>query len=76
MRLKPPFDELIPNISTFYERKMSLWKRMADIGSTFIGGPKTGVHYDKLAVEMPQIRAQWILLTRLSLKPVLASSQP
>ncbi len=58
MRLKPPFDDLIPNITAFYERKVILWKRMADIGSDFIGGPKAGVDYGKLAAEMPQIRGQ------------------
>jgi hypothetical protein len=58
MRLKDPYDQLIPNITAFYERKIILWKRMAEIGSTFIGGPKRGVDYDKLAADMPQIRAE------------------
>jgi hypothetical protein len=58
MRLKPPHDQLIPNIIAFYERKIILWKRMTEIGSAFIGGPKPGVDYDKLAAEMPQIRGQ------------------
>jgi hypothetical protein len=57
MRLNAPFDELIPNITAFYERKILLWRRMGEINSAFIGGPKPGVDYDKVAAEMPQIRA-------------------
>jgi hypothetical protein len=58
MRLNAPFDFLIPNITEFYERKIVLWRRMREISSTFIGGPKDGVDYSKLAAEMPEIRAQ------------------
>ena len=58
MRLNAPFDELIPNITAFYERKIALWRRMGEISSAFIGGPKDGVDYSKLAAEMPQIRGQ------------------
>lgn len=58
MRLNPPYDQLIPNITAFYERKILLWKRMAEIGSAFIGGPRPGVDYSKLAAEMPEIRGQ------------------
>lgn len=58
MRLKPPFEQLISNITAFYERKILLWKRMAEIGSAFIGAPKPGVDYSKLAAEVPEIRAQ------------------
>jgi hypothetical protein len=58
MNLKSPFEDLIPNIITFYERKMELWKRMTDIGSAFIGGPKQGVDYSQLGAEMPQVRAK------------------
>jgi hypothetical protein len=57
MNLNPPFETLIPNITAFYERKILLWKRMADIGRAFIGGPKPGVDYSKLGAEMPEIRA-------------------
>jgi hypothetical protein len=53
-----PFDELIPNITAFYERKIVLWRRMHEISSAFIGGPKEGVDYSKLAAEMPQIRGE------------------
>jgi hypothetical protein len=58
MRLNTPFDELIPNIAEFYERKIVLWRRMREISSAFIGGPKEGVDYGKLAAEMPQIRGE------------------
>jgi hypothetical protein len=57
MRLKPPHDQLIPIIAGFHERKIDLWKRMAEIGTDFIGGPKPGVDYGKLGAEMPKIRA-------------------
>jgi hypothetical protein len=58
MRLNAPFDELIPNIAAFYERKILLWRRMGEISSAFIGGPKEGVDYSKLAAEMPRIRGE------------------
>lgn len=58
MRLNAPFDQLIPNISGFYERKILLWRRMREISSAFIGEPRDGVDYSKLAAEMPQIRGE------------------
>jgi hypothetical protein len=58
MRLDAPFDDLLPNITAFYEQKVEVWRRMSEIGSAFIGGPKPGVNYDKLAAEMPQMRAR------------------
>ena len=58
MRLNAPFDELIPNITGFYERKILLWRRLREISSAFIGGPKEGLDYSKLAAEMPQIRGE------------------
>ena len=58
MRLNPPFETFVPDIMEFDERKIALWKRMAEIGSEFIAGPKPGVDYGKLAAEMPQLRAQ------------------
>lgn len=58
MNLKPPFEDLIPNITEFYKRKVALWQRMTEISSAFIGGPKEGVDYSKLGAEMPQVRAQ------------------
>jgi hypothetical protein len=58
MRLKEPFDFLIPSITAFYEDKIVLWQRMGEISSAFIGGPKDGVDYSELAAEMPKIRAK------------------
>ena len=58
MRLKAPHDQLIPNITAFYERKILVWKRMAEIASAFIGGPKPGIDYTKLGAEMPELRGQ------------------
>lgn len=58
MRLNEPFDFLIPSITGFYERKIVLWNRMGEISGAFIGGPKDGVDYSKLAAEMPKIRAE------------------
>lgn len=56
MRLNAPFDELVPNITAFYERKIILWRRMREISSAFMGGPKDGVDYAKLEAEVPEIR--------------------
>jgi hypothetical protein len=58
MRLNAPFDELIPSITAFYERKIVLWQRMREISSAFIGGPKDDVDCSKLAAEMPQLRGK------------------
>jgi hypothetical protein len=58
MRLSPPFDELIPNITGFYERKIVLWRRLGEISSAFIGGLRDDVDYSKLAAEMPKIRGE------------------
>jgi hypothetical protein len=58
MRLNKPFDFLIPTITEFYERKIELWRRMREISSAFIGGPKDGVDYGKLGAEMPEIRGK------------------
>jgi hypothetical protein len=58
MRLSAPFDELVPSITTVYEQKIAVWQRMREISSAFIGGPKDGVDYSKLAAEMPQLRAR------------------
>lgn len=58
MHLNQPFDQLIPNLTVFYERKIALHQRLIDIGSAFLAGPKPGVDYGKLAAEMPKIRAE------------------
>lgn len=58
MNLNDPFDELIPSLTGFYEEKIKLWDRMKEIGGNFIGGPREGVDYSKLAAEVPELRAR------------------
>jgi hypothetical protein len=58
MHLDDPFDNLIPNITGFYQEKIELWQRVIDICSAFVGSPKSDVDYDKLTVEMPKLRAR------------------
>ena len=58
MRLYPPFEKLVPSIVGFYERKIEIYQRLIDISNAFIGGPKRGVDYGKLAAEVPQLSAQ------------------
>lgn len=58
MNLRPPFDDLIPNITAFYEHKIALWQRMTDISGAFIEDPKPDVDYGKLLAELPKLRAQ------------------
>jgi hypothetical protein len=58
MHLSGQFDFLIPGIVAFYEQKIKLHQQMIDICSAFVGGPKPGVDYDQLAIEMPKIRAE------------------
>jgi hypothetical protein len=57
MRLNPPFEEIITDLTAFYAHKIELYRRLSEIGSTFIAGPKPGVDYGKLAAEMPPVRA-------------------
>jgi len=58
MRLKAPFDTLIPTLVSFSQQKVERYQRMIDISSAMIAGPKPGVDYGKLAAEMPKIRAE------------------
>jgi hypothetical protein len=58
MRLNTPYDALIPTITGFYEDKIALWQKIIDSSSAFVAGPKPGVDYNKLAAEVPQVRAQ------------------
>jgi hypothetical protein len=57
MHLKAPVDFLIPDITSFYRKKVELHQKLIEIGSAFLAGPKPGVDYGKLAAEMPKIRA-------------------
>jgi hypothetical protein len=58
MRLKAPYDDLIPTLAGYYKAKIELHQRMIDISSAMLAGPKPGVDYGKLAAEVPQIRAK------------------
>jgi hypothetical protein len=58
MHLDPPFETIIPDLTVFYTRKVELYQRIIDISSAFIGGPKPGIDYGKLAAEMPQVSAK------------------
>jgi hypothetical protein len=58
MHLGPPFETIIPDLTIFYTRKVELYQRLIDISSAFIGGPKPGIDYGKLAAEMPQVSAK------------------
>jgi hypothetical protein len=57
MRLKDPFDFLLPDITAFYEQKIELHQKLIDIASAILAGPKPGVDYGKQIAEMPKIRA-------------------
>jgi hypothetical protein len=57
MRLKPPFETLIPNVVEFYAQKIEFWRQLGEIASTFISDPKPDVDYGKLAASMAKIRA-------------------
>lgn len=43
MRLNAPFDELIPNITAFYERKIALWRRMREAAPLSAGRRKARI---------------------------------
>jgi hypothetical protein len=58
MRLKAPYDDLIPTLAGFYKAKIDLYQRLIDISSAMLAGPKPGVDYGKLEGEVPQIRAK------------------
>jgi hypothetical protein len=57
MHLTAPLDTLLPSIIDVYNQKIALNQRLVDVCSTFIGGPRPGVDYDKMVAEMPQLRA-------------------
>jgi hypothetical protein len=58
--LDPPFDNIIPTIIDWYEKKINSYQQIIDINSILLAGPQPGVdigNYGKLAAEMPKIRA-------------------
>jgi hypothetical protein len=58
MKLNEPFEKLIPTITVFYGEKIALHQKVIEISTALLTGPKPGVDYGKLAVEMPKIRAK------------------
>jgi hypothetical protein len=58
MKLKPPFEWVLPHFIEFYERKFEHFDTMAQIASEMVAGPKPGVDYGKIAATMPEISAK------------------
>lgn len=58
IHLDDPFNDLIPSITGLYQDKIDLWQQLIDICSAFVGGPKPKVDYEKLAADMPKVRAR------------------
>jgi hypothetical protein len=57
MNLGDPYETLIPTLTAAYGAKIKIWERMKEIGGDFIGGPREGVNYQKIAAELPELRA-------------------
>lgn len=58
MHLFAQFSFLPKQIAQFYVQKGEVLSEMERIASAMIEGPKPGVDYTKMAVEMPKLRAQ------------------
>jgi hypothetical protein len=58
MRLKDPFDTLIPSLISSYQKQIDLHQKLIDISGRFMAGPKEGVDYQALAAKVPEIRAE------------------
>ena len=58
MNLKPPFDFLIPSITSLRQQQIDVLQQLIDGQSAFVGGPKNGIDYQKIAAEAPKLRAQ------------------
>jgi hypothetical protein len=62
MQLNPPFDELLPSLADFNERKIELYQKMSAACEAFMSGmtsgPKPGVDYDAIGAEMPKLTAE------------------
>lgn len=58
MRLRPPFDTLIPDLIGSYQRQIDLHQSLIDASSKFLAGPKPGVDYSALGAKVPQLRAE------------------
>ena len=57
MRLKEPFENVLPNTINAYESKIELHDHLIKIAETLLGGPKPGVNFSELAAVMPKITA-------------------
>jgi hypothetical protein len=58
MKLKPPFETLLPNTMQFYKQKIDLHDEVIRIAKMFIDQtPKPGVDYSKMVARMPEITA-------------------
>jgi hypothetical protein len=58
MRLKNPFDTLIPDLTRSYQDQIHMHQELIDISGKFLAGPKEGVDYQALAAKVPEIRAE------------------
>jgi hypothetical protein len=58
MRLNPPFETLPDDITSFYERKINLYKRFGDGCAAMMASPKPGIDYDAIAAEAPKLTAE------------------
>jgi hypothetical protein len=57
IHLGKEFDFITQGIIAFDGHKIEIHQRYIDISEAFVSGPKPGVDYDKLAAEMPKLRA-------------------
>ena len=58
MKLKKPFDELIPNTIYFYKNKIELYEETIKISKEFVDtAPRPDVDYSKMVARMPEITA-------------------
>lgn len=58
MRLRPPFETLIPDLTGSYQRQIDLHQSLIDLSSKFLAGPKPGLDYSALGAKVPQLRAE------------------
>lgn len=58
MRLsRSPNEQTLGLLAAFYKQKLQLQNEIVQIASAFVGGPKDGVDYGKMAARLPQITA-------------------
>jgi hypothetical protein len=57
MKLREPFETLIPSTIQLYRQKIELYDETAKIAAMFLRGEKPGVDYGKYAARMPEITA-------------------